>query len=188
MQAAPAPGTYQELSTEAQRDIHTWLAAMEAQKAAGDRQDRKVGLWVRGERRSGTSHVGATAMKQAVRTAELRETYGTDNWEYIACGDLTDLIRESWDEVPTKDEAAWIDALAVERMLDRLWSCDLLFLDDVHLGLISMALLVRAVLPKLEYRVKCCKPTLVTTSLTDENLGSLAPVFNGLFVVHDAVR
>jgi hypothetical protein len=158
---------------------------MQAQKAAGDRQDRKVGLWVRGERRSGTSHVGATAMKEAVRTAELRETYGTDDWEYIAGVDLVELTKESWDEVPTKDEVAWIDALAVERRLDRLWTCDLLFLDDVHLGTVSLALLARAVLPKLEQRVKCCKPTLVTTSLTEEHLGSLAPVFRDFFVMHE---
>lgn len=188
MQDPPPPGTFQELPEQAQEAITTWIAAMRAQKAAGDQRSRKVGLWVRGPRNSGTTHIAATAMKSAVGNTKRQEELGTEDWEYIACSDLVDLIKESWDETPVKDEAAMYDAMLVERKLDALWSSDLLFLDDVHLGLVSMALLVRAVLPKLEYRVKCAKPTLVTTSLTDQNLGDLAPVFNGRFVVCDAVR
>lgn len=186
----PAAGMRRDLPTESLEDIDHWLGVLEEQHDAVGVSNLPVGLWVHGTRRAGTTYTASVGTKMAVRNKDCSR-YGIESWEYARTDKLVALIRESWEETPVKDDAAWFDALEVERTLDRLWGADLLWIDDLHLGAFSMAFVIRAIWPQVEARVKSGKATVVSTSLTDTNLGSLAHVVNDLFIkieVHRGTR
>jgi hypothetical protein len=193
----PEPGTYRGLAAENQRAIHEWLMALQMQHGDQRRLDRKVGFWSHGSRRSGTTYLASVAVRRAVNDKD-RDRYGTIDWEYATLKEACDLVRSGWDETARlhpNDEGAWQEMLQVERHLDRLWDdCDLLWLDDVHLGTrddsgpINIAFFGKHIFPKLEYRVKMGKATVVSTSLTLERLGSVAPVVRDLFVMCEPQR
>jgi len=188
---------YRELDADIQRSIQAWLTQLKAQHDSGERGDRAVGFWSHGPRRSGTTYLASVAVKRAVRPSD-REQYGTIDWEYITLPEAVDLVRSGWDETARlnpNDEGAWMEAMQTERILDRLWKeCDLLWLDDVHLGTrddsgpISIGFFGKHIFPRLEYRVKLGKATVVSTSLTLSRLGSVAPVVRDLFVMCEPRR
>lgn len=187
----PTPGTYRELDAESQRAIHVWLTELQARYDAGTRTDRPVGFWSHGPRRSGTTYLASVAVRRAVREKD-RDQYGTIDWEYTTFAEAVALVRSGWDETARlnpHDEGAWQEAMQVERVLDQLWTgCDLLWVDDVHPGVSNMEFFGRHIFPKLEYRVKSGKATVVSTSFTSTQLGILAPVVRDLFVMCEPRR
>ena len=188
----PPPGTYQELAAENQTAIQEWLVYLKAQHDAdGMRGDRAVGFWSHGPRRSGTTYLASVAVKRAVREKD-RDLYGTIDWEYTTFAEAVELVRTGWDETARlnpNDEGAWQDAMRVERLADRLWKeCDLVWVDDVHPGVSSMEFFGRHIFPKLEYRVKMGKATVVSTSFSAKQLGILEPVVRDLFVMCEPRR
>lgn len=188
----PPPGMYRNLSEDSQQAIGLWLLDLSEQhEADGMRGNRKVGFWSHGPRQSGTTYLASVAVRRAVHES-VWEEYGCIDWEYSTFADAVELVRTGWDETARlnpHDDGAWQDALRVERIADRLWKeCDLLWLDDVHPGVSNMEFFGRHIFPKLEYRVKGGQATVVSTSFTPTQLGILAPVVEGLFVMCEPAR
>jgi DNA replication protein DnaC len=131
------------------------------------------------------------AVREAVRKVN-QPTYGIIAWDYVTTEEAVALVAQGWDEtvrIKPKDDAAWFEALEVERRLDRLWKdCDLLWIDDLHIGATNMNFIERHLFPRLESRVKHGLATVVSTSLEARHLAHLEPVVKDLFVMVKADR
>ena len=71
----------------------------------------KRGLWVWGERCSGSSYIGKVALRRALHE------YGSLDWDYYTALQLMDLTRESWTS-SARDEDELSDTLVtpIERL------------------------------------------------------------------------
>ena len=183
---APVPGSWSRLS-EYQRQRQTaWLDVLAEQYLHDDKAMRKVGLWVNGDRRSGTTYTASVAVKQAVRV-DFRDRYGIYDWEYLTASELNALIRLGWDsytQKPMDDFDLFTESTQTEVYLGWLWhGCDLLWIDDLQIGSTDMTFFAKHTWPPLEERVKNGRATVISTSLTDIVLGNLVPVVKDLFVL-----
>jgi hypothetical protein len=184
--APPAPGDYRELTTEQRQAVRQWMEAIQEQQAEGDARGRKVGLWVHGKRRHGTSTLASTAAARALED----ERCGIFSPAYITAHALSKLVKSSWDDTRTHDDAAWLDAIDIERRLNRLWvECGCLWVDDLHLNLVTGQFVERHLYPNMELRVKSGLPVVVATSIFVGALHrDLQPVVEDLFVIVEASR
>jgi len=182
----PPKGDWDSFGTAQQVAVNTWLAQVvaQAQAAPDDDTRRKVGLWVRGSRASGTTTLASTAADRAYKDADC----GITQPEYITAYDASELVKQAWNEAKNDplDDAVWLEGQVTEKRLDFLWDeCDLLWLDDLHLNAVSGTFLQNHLFPRLERRVKAGLPTVISTSLTDRNLGDVLGVIQAWFVVVD---
>jgi hypothetical protein len=151
----------------------------------GEHSDRhgKVGLWVCGPRRYGTSYIAECA------TAKLEPRVST--WEHVAALTLTESIRSHWGQSEMvrrnpDDYNLFLEAQEVESMLDFLWHrCEVLWVDDFHEDTVDIPFWRKHVQPRLERRIKDGLPTIVATTLPPDHvkLSGLRDVIEDLFVI-----
>lgn len=174
MARAPDPGAYRDLSENQQHIINRWLVDLMVARAENRSGSEKVGLWCKGPTASGTTFAASVAVLKAVNLAK-RDLYGTVDWEYIAARDLERLVRQSWsdpDRHPT-DFDLFSEHSQVEAYVDWLFDCDLLWVDDLHVGVTDMSFFTRHLWPLMDRRVKRHKATVVASSLEARHLGQL---------------
>ena len=164
---------YEMLSDAARKTLWDWW------------EGPKKGLWVWGERCSGSSYIGKVALRRALRE------YGSAEWDYYTALQLMDLIRASWtsagrDEDELSDEFV-TPAEKLEYVFDE---CKVLMVDDFHDDAVDPKLWRKHVQPRLEASVKDGRMVVVATNLAPaaRELNGLERVIESRFVVCDAGR
>jgi hypothetical protein len=173
------------LSDEAKILVSDFIEAVEAKD--------QFGLWVFGDRRSGSSHIASNAV---LRLLSRVDRYANATWEHVDTFTLTQEIRTQWDLAPLlranpSDWGLWDQRNKTELFLDTLWTdCEILWLDDFHHEQVDVDFWRKHVQPWVEIRVKGGKPTIIATTLDpcDPLLDGLQTVIEDLFVVGYATR
>ena len=170
---------FDSLDPELRTGINAWLAR------------GGTGLWIFGERRSGSSYAARCAVKR--HREEFPETKMAGSSQYITAATLQRDIRRMWDgeallRANANDYSLWVEVSQLQVGFDGMWSTGApLLLDDLH-SHVDLGFFRKHAMPWLEQRVKEGKPTIVAGSTSPEDFSDLAPVINDLFHVLSAER
>jgi hypothetical protein len=143
--------------------------------------DGKVGLWLFGPRRAGTSYAAQTIVGRMAFSEE-----GFIESAYIEAVDLVALVRATWDaskQHDTPDHAVFLESRAIEDRLNYLfYECRLLWVDDMHHDDLDWNIWRKHIQPFIERRVKHRQPTVISTTLPPGHSFLPARVIDDLFI------
>lgn len=171
-----------DLTHEQQQAVKDWRNTVEA-------NGTRVGLWIYGKRRAGSTHIGKVAYNKVL--------FDHPEWncQYTTALDLINETREAWgtNDLVSKhpyDDGLWMEATLGEVQLESFWTCELAWIDDWHLFDVDMKFWRRFIQPYIEQRIKQKLPTIVSTQYlpNDPGLVELQRVIEQLFVVVHATR
>lgn len=173
------------LTEEEQETLKDWYyRGVLAQERQGERPHAKVGLWVVGKRRHGTSYIAEVAMGRLTESPDVE-------WEHVYALALSNLIRNYWSQGEMvrsnpDDYGLFLEYQDIQHQLEAIWyECDALWVDDFHDETVDVAFWRKHIQPYLERRVKDHKPTIVATTLLPDStkMTGLQKVIEDLFVI-----
>jgi hypothetical protein len=175
--------SFSELLVPQRQSLREWRTEVNAEKGT------KVGLWICGKRRSGSTYIGKVAFNR------VWSDHPEWNCQYLSALDLINQTRQTWDnsDLVAKhpyDDALWLEVKSAEVALEGFWAADLAWVDDWHLFDVDMKFWRRFIQPYVEQRVKERRPTIIATQILpdDPGLVELQRVIEHLFVVIHATR
>ena len=179
MARPPLRATFANLNPTQQETLRRWHDQLDQEQC---------GLWVVGDRRSGSSYIAEVAVRNV-----KREFW---SWEMVRANALVEEIHLFWSlstavRQHPDDFALWEDMNKVDMTLDHLWhQCELVWIDDLRPDAVDIDFWRRHAQAKIEDRVKEGKPTVIATNLLPAapELMGLQRVIEDLFVVCDAAR
>lgn len=144
-------------------------------------------LWVYGERGSGSSYIGITALHKMVD--EHREW----DYEYYKAQKVMAAMKNFWDfsrQLPTNDDELMREYLSIEEDFRYLWEkAEIIFIDDLH-HTVDLGFWRRHIQEPLEMRVKEKRPTIIAGSVAPDHaaFADITRVIENHFVVVHATR
>lgn len=182
--------TGKNLDPDVRRELRTWREGVLAHPREGEPLHRALsesrvqyGLWLFGERFSGTSYIGQTL------AGWMFFQEGLSGVERVTATELIDHTKDVWsfDQMVRRngeDMAVWRDMMAAQETMARYFDlCDLLWVDDFHHETIQMPFWKRYVQPYIEARVKDKLPTIISTTCSPDDESMHKKVIEGLFHV-----
>lgn len=141
------------------------------------------GLWVCGERGSGSSFIAAAVVGKLVYEDKVCQ-----DADHVYALSLMDWVREVWSAQSSSrshesDMGLWMDMTSAQDKVDSLYERSLLWVDDFHHESMDIGFWKRHVQPRLELRVKRKLPTVVTTTMDPDHPLLPARVMRNLFEI-----
>ena len=159
--------TFRTLHAHQQEALREWRNNVQA-------GDGPVGLWVYGARRAGTTSIARLAAEHVVMSADL------DTLEVVSAHRLCGAIRQSWgadavSRAHANDYDLYVEAQRGLDGLQRIWSADMLMVDDLHEETTDMPFWRKYVQAEINERLKARKPLVIATDMAPNH-----PYFSGL--------
>jgi hypothetical protein len=171
------------LNEEQQTDLKQWR-----RNVNGKGNDEQIGLWVYGNRFSGSSYVARCALHKMV--VEHRDW----DWEYFKSIEVMSAMRNLWSLQRQLGERTDPEMLQEHFLIDDefryLWDkAHVVLLDDLYDSL-DMRFWRDHVHDNIDRRVKEKRPTIIATNMAPNHrvFADVQRVIEGLFVVVRATR
>lgn len=173
--------TFDNLTTDQKQKLFLW-------KEQVDNETERQGLWVHGNRLSGTSYIANVAMRQMA--------YGNGwEWEWQPANDLIRAKRNQWNaseqtRLHPEDYSLYQEHMSIDEVFDIFWTkAHVVCIDDFHDDL-DVRFWRKHLQPDLEQRVKARLPTIVATTMAPNHreFADIQRVIEHYFVTCHATR